>query len=167
MVRLLKWHRKFRLHLPLGTGIAVAASGKLGHQMPTNPLPVRTFYPVKSIDSLEGPIANHDIFTYFWCHKFWCPTESACAGPIPHLFFAKTVIRNLDMAIQSQHDVVEFEIAVNDSILVKILQSKADLSSIKPITVSTGGGIRESVPLTVRVYSQTVHVEYVTSGLRR
>ena len=135
--------------------------------MPTNPLLVRTSYRVKSIDELEGPIANYVIFTHFWCHKFWCPTKCTRAGPIPHLFFAKTVISNLDVPIQSQHYVVEFEIAINDSVLVKVLQSKADLSSIEPITVRTGGGIKEPIPLTVRVCSQIAHVEYVTSSLHR
>lgn len=39
------------------------------------------------------------------------------------------------MSVQSEHDVVEFQISVNDAVLVEVLEGKADLSRVKPVSM--------------------------------
>jgi len=69
---------------------------------------------------------------YLWCHEFGGTAESASRGTEPHVLLAKTIIGNLDMAIKSQQDVVKFQIAINDAILVEVLECQAHLGSVEP-----------------------------------
>ena len=48
--------------------------------------------------------------TDLWCHELRRTTESAGRLAKPHVFFAKTVVSDLDMAVQRQKDIVQFEI---------------------------------------------------------
>lgn len=59
--------------------------------------------------------------TYLGSHELWCATEGARCRAVPHLLFAQTVISNLDMPIHSEQNVIKFQIAVDDAILVEVL----------------------------------------------
>jgi hypothetical protein len=69
---------------------------------------------------------------YLRCHEFRSTTECACSRSIVHVFLAQTVIRNLDVAIQGEQNVVKFQVAINDTILMEILERQAHFRSIKP-----------------------------------
>jgi len=46
-------------------------------------------------------------------HELGRSTESVCSRSIVHVLFAETVIRNLDMTIQCQQNVVQFQITIS------------------------------------------------------
>lgn len=50
--------------------------------------------------------------------------------PQPH--FAHSIICQFDVSIMVQEDVVQLQVAVDDSLLMQKVQSDADFSSIKP-----------------------------------
>lgn len=74
--------------------------------------------------------------SYLRCHEFRGTTECARRRAVPHIFFAKTVIRNLDMAVKGEKDVVELQVTVDDTVLVEILERETDLGSVEPGQVS-------------------------------
>lgn len=49
-----------------------------------------------------------------------------------HVFFTETVIGNLDVSVKGQQDVVQFQITIDDAILVEVFESKADFCGVKP-----------------------------------
>jgi hypothetical protein len=58
---------------------------------------------------------------YLRSHELGSSAEGACRAPIPHLFLAQTVITNLDMAVKGEKDVVEFQVAIYDTVLMEVL----------------------------------------------
>jgi hypothetical protein len=71
--------------------------------------------------------------TYLWCHEFRSTAERACSRSIPHFFFTQTVIRNLDVPVQGQQNIIEFQISVDDAVLVEVLESEAYFCCIKSV----------------------------------
>ena len=71
---------------------------------------------------------------YLGRHELRRTTKCAGARSVPHVLLAESIIGNLDVAIQRQKNVVEFEIAIDNTVLMKILQSQAHLSGIEPKT---------------------------------
>jgi hypothetical protein len=71
--------------------------------------------------------------TYLRSHELGGTTECAGAGAEPHILLAKTVIGNLDVAIQCQKDVVKLQITVNDTVLVEVLECQAHLSGVESV----------------------------------
>lgn len=104
--------------------------------MPTNPQPVRTSYPAKSIAKVSlSVLRKHTIKldpTYFWAHEFRSTTERACCATIPHVLLAETIISNFDVTIHGQQNVIELQITVDDTVLVEVLKCQADLGGIEP-----------------------------------
>lgn len=49
-----------------------------------------------------------------------------------HIFFAETVIGNLDVPIKGQQDIVQFQITIDNTILVEVFKSKANFRGVKP-----------------------------------
>lgn len=74
--------------------------------------------------------------TYFRRHELRSTTERARSAAVPHILLAETVVRNLDVAVQGEQDIVEFQITVDDSILMEVLQCQADFRSIEPTWIS-------------------------------
>lgn len=70
--------------------------------------------------------------TYFRCHEFRCAAESASSRPIPHVFLAETIIADLDVTVQGKENVIQFQIAIDDTILVEVFESETDLRSVEP-----------------------------------
>lgn len=121
---------------------------------------------LKSVSKLGSSVELSASMTYLWCHKFGSTTECASRRAIPHVLLAETVIGNLDVTVESQENVVQLQITVNDTVLVEILQSQANLSSIKP-----GGSVSTQIykitkpgKLTEPSSTQTDHAEYAASG---
>jgi hypothetical protein len=100
--------------------------------------------------------------TYFWCHKFWRATESARSRPIPHLFFAETVIGDLDVTIKSQQDIVKFQISVDDTVLVKVFECQAYFGCVESGHISRYPIASLLSKLTVHVSCRIVHAECAT-----
>ena len=69
--------------------------------------------------------------TYFRRHEFGSTTERAGSRAIVHIFLTETVISNLDMSIKCQHDVIELEITVHNTVLVEVLECQTDFCSIE------------------------------------
>jgi len=85
------------------------------------------------------------------CHEFWSAAKRAGCLTEPHFFFAQTVISYLDMTIQRQQDIVQFQVTkklfaqikkchrasnplfspIDDSIGMEILQCKKHFRSIE------------------------------------
>jgi hypothetical protein len=61
------------------------------------------------------------VSTHLWRHELGSTAESAGGRTEPHVFFAETVICDLDVAIEGQKNVVEFEITVDDAVLMEVL----------------------------------------------
>lgn len=74
--------------------------------------------------------------TYLRRHELGRTAECARSAAIPHILLAETVVRNLDVAVQGKQDIVEFQITVDDSILMEVLQRQADFRSIEPTWIS-------------------------------
>lgn len=70
-------------------------------------------------------------WTYLRCHKLGSTTEGARCGAIPHVLLAETVVGDLDVSIQGQKDIVEFQVTINDSILMEVLECQANFGSIE------------------------------------
>lgn len=70
-------------------------------------------------------------WTYLRRHKLGSTTEGARCGSIPHVLLAETVVRNLDVSVQGQKNIVELQVTINDSILVEVLESQANFGSIE------------------------------------
>ena len=58
---------------------------------------------------------------YLGRHEFGRAAEGTGGGVVPHIFFAETVVGDLDVAVEGQEDVVELQIAVDDPVLVEVL----------------------------------------------
>ena len=74
--------------------------------------------------------------TYLRSHEFWRATKCASSAAIPHLFLAQTVVGDLDMSIQRQQYVVELQIAIDDAVLVEVLECQANLRGIESVPIS-------------------------------
>lgn len=110
--------------------------------MPTSRLRVRTSCPIGSGEcKVSNANARPKYATYFWCHELGSTTESASGGAIPHLLLTQTVIGNLDVSVQSKHNVIEFQITVDDAVLVEVLEGEADLGRIKPVSMSASDAV--------------------------
>lgn len=70
---------------------------------------------------------------YLWSHEFGCTAKCACTRAVPHFFFAETVIGDLYVPVQGQHYVIEFEVAINDTVFVEVFQCQANLGSIESV----------------------------------
>jgi hypothetical protein len=77
--------------------------------------------------------------THLGGHELGSSTEGACVGSIPHVFFAETVICDLDMSIKREKNVIELQIAIDHPILVEVLKRQTDLGRVK----STGESVRD------------------------
>lgn len=103
--------------------------------MPTNPQPVHTSCPAKSITKVSSSVLQkHTIKldpTYLWAHEFRSTTERACCATIPHVLLAETIISNFDVTIHGQQNVIELQITVDDTVLVEVLECQADLGGIE------------------------------------
>lgn len=75
--------------------------------MPTSLLLGRISYPEESTVVSMRHAEWFERIAYLGCHELGCTTECACSRPVPHVFLAKPVISDLDMAIQCQEDVVK------------------------------------------------------------
>lgn len=71
--------------------------------------------------------------TYLGCHELGSSTESASSRAIPHVFLAQTVISNPDVTVKSQHDIVKLQVAVDDTVLVKVFERQADFSGVESV----------------------------------
>ena len=104
--------------------------------MPTSPQPGHTSCPTKSRRRgqriVDGVISQETGETYFRSHEFRGTTECAGSAAIPHILLAETVVTNLDMAIQSQKNVVKLQITVNDTILMEVFERQANFCGIEP-----------------------------------
>jgi len=105
--RLLGWHRRFRLRLHRGKEIVGAAFGRLARRKPTSRRHGRISYQVESkkIVSVNCILCRRrrrriSGAAYFRSHEFGSTAEGAGGRAIPHLFFAKTIIGDFDVAIQ-------------------------------------------------------------------
>ena len=76
--------------------------------------------------------------THLGCHKLGRTTERTRRTTIPHLFLAQTVIGNLDMTVERQQDIIQFEVSVDDTIFVKILQRQANLGGVESMSGMSG-----------------------------
>ena len=83
---------------------------------------------------------------HLWRHKFWGPAEGTSARSIPHLFFAQPIVGNFDVAVERQKNIVQLEISVNDTVLMKVLQSETDFSGIESAVVSN------CIPIHIQTY---------------
>lgn len=63
----------------------------------------------------------HEGGNYLWGHEFRRAAKGTRTRPVPHFFFAEPIIGDFDVAIEGQKDIVKFEIAVYNSILMKVL----------------------------------------------
>ena len=95
-------------------------------------------------------------------HKFGSATESASRAAVPHVFLAETVIGNLDVTVECEENVVEFQITVDDTVFVEVLQGKADLGGVELCALGT-----ELASLNVQHQITTRHVlhDKVDAGL--
>jgi len=66
-------------------------------------------------------IAEEYTMTYLRRHEFRSTAERAGGRAIVHILLTQTVIGNLDMTIKCQHDVIELEITVHNTILMEVL----------------------------------------------
>ena len=63
---------------------------------------------------MEGATAN------LGGHELGSAAERARSRSVPHLFFAQTVISDLDVAVEGEKDVVELQVAVmHDKALIR------------------------------------------------
>ena len=69
--------------------------------------------------------------TYFRCHELWRTTECAGSRSVPHFLLTQPVITNFDVSIQCEQDVVKFQIAVDNTVLVEVLERKTYLCRIE------------------------------------
>lgn len=69
--------------------------------------------------------------TYLWSHELRSTAEGARGGAIVHILLTQTIIGDLDVSIQGQHDVVELEVTIHDTVLVKVLQGQAHFGSVE------------------------------------
>lgn len=74
----------------------------------------------------------HCALTYLGSHELRSTTEGASATTVPHVLLTETIVRNLDMAIQCQKDVIKLQVTIDDAIFVEVLESQAHLCGIKP-----------------------------------
>lgn len=77
------------------------------------------------------------IITYLRAHELGCTAERAGRGAVPHVLLAETIIGDFDVAVQGQQDIVELQVTVNDTVLVEVLESQADLRGIESAFKST------------------------------
>lgn len=89
----------------------------------------------EDLDGVSQASRQRERIIYLRCHKFRSATKGTGAGPIPHLLFAKPVVRDFDVAIKGQQDVIQFEIAIYNTVLVEILQRQTNLGSIESATL--------------------------------
>lgn len=66
-----------------------------------------------------------------WCHELGRSTEGASGVAIPHVLLAQTVVGDLDVTVQSEEDIVKLQVSVDDALLVEVLQSEQNLSSVE------------------------------------
>lgn len=69
--------------------------------------------------------------TYLWSHKLGCAAKGTRRRAVPHLLLAQSVIAYFDVPIESEQDIVQLEIAVDDTILVKVLEGETDLCRVE------------------------------------
>jgi hypothetical protein len=72
------------------------------------------------------------IGAYLRSHELRSTTEGASCRAIPHFFLAETVIRDFNMSIKSQKNIVQLKISIYDTVLMEILQSQANFGSVEP-----------------------------------
>ena len=101
--------------------------------MPTNQLLGRTSCPRESKAKLVLTRAGPRTLSYLWRHEFRSTAERARGRAIPHVFLAQTIVRNLDMSIQGQENVIKLKITVDDAVLMEVFQRQADLGGIESI----------------------------------
>ena len=103
--------------------------------MPTSPPRDRIACPggsAKDVRLSDGNLLSFPETNYLRRHKLGRSTKSACAGPIPHVFLAQPVIRNLYVAVHSEQNVIELQVAVYDAVLVEVLQCQTNFCRVKP-----------------------------------
>lgn len=71
--------------------------------------------------------------THFWRHELRSTAERAGRGTIPHVLLTETVVRNLDVSIQSQQNIVKLQVSIDDPILVEVLESQANFGRVKSV----------------------------------
>ncbi len=109
---------------------------------------------------------------YLRRHELGRAAEGARRTSIPHLFLAQSVISNFDVSVQCQQDVVEFEIAIDDAVFVKVFQCQADLCCVEPgnhvnLVHHILSPYTMNEKLTAPASFQTALVEYAASDLHR
>ena len=58
--------------------------------------------------------------THLWCDVIWRATEGPGLVAVQNTLFTQTKVSNLDMAISIQHDIVQFQIPVDNAHLMEI-----------------------------------------------
>jgi hypothetical protein len=71
--------------------------------------------------------------TYLRSHELRSTTERAGGTAIPHVLLAETVVCNLNVAIQSEKNVIQLQVTVDDTVLVEIFESQTDFRGVEPI----------------------------------
>jgi hypothetical protein len=65
---------------------------------------------------------SHGRKTNLGGHELGCTTERACCRAVPHVFLAQTVVGDLDMSVKGQENIVELQIAVDNPVLMEVLE---------------------------------------------
>lgn len=69
--------------------------------------------------------------TYFGGHELGGSAERLSRLAIPHLLLAQSVVCHLHVSIKSQEDIVQLQVAVDDTLRVEILKGKQDLARVE------------------------------------
>lgn len=84
----------------------------------------------KRVSKRGGPVEGR--VPYLRCHVVWRAAERVGRSVQEDLELAHAKVRDSYMAVKVEQHVVQFEIAVNDALLVQKIQSGPDLGGVKP-----------------------------------
>src|SRR5271156_6500332 len=93
--------------------------------MPTSLPLVHIFVPT------ESRIKPNSRSIYLWSHEFWGTAESVCGTSVSHLLLTQPIISNLDVSVQSQQNIIEFQIPIDNLVFMQIFERQQNLGSIE------------------------------------
>jgi len=67
--------------------------------------------------SLESSTKDTDL----WGHELGGSTKRAGRRSVPHIFFAETIVGDLDVSVESEKNIVKLEVTVNHTVLMEVL----------------------------------------------
>ena len=137
MAHLLKWHRIFHPRHHHGKATVRVTFRMSVRQRPTNQQRAHSVVQEESDHvecQLDDRLANFEC-TNLRSHEFWCTAKGACGIAMPHILFAKPIICNLDVTVERQQNVVEFQIPVRVKLGMNTEQCNVNLPIDDPIGV--------------------------------